>query len=126
MFEKFKPGQELSKDKYGKDRDYNIDLIPKFAMASGELVSILVHTDVTRYLEFQQISGSFVYREGSGICKVPSTEREALTSSLMGFFEKYRAKNFFHYVQHADPDKPNTWDGTNLHIECLHDMIFRS
>jgi Rab GDP dissociation inhibitor len=49
---------------FGKDRDYNVDLIPKFAMASGEFVSILYHTDVTRYLEFRQIEGSFVYRDG--------------------------------------------------------------
>lgn len=115
MFERFKSKEvadSLSKDKYGKDRDYNIDLIPKFSMASGELVSILVHTDVTRYLEFQQIAGSFVYREGSGICKVPATESEALTSSLMGFFEKFRAKKFFHYVQQVDPDNSKTWSST--------------
>lgn len=83
-------------------------------MASGELVSILVHTDVTRYLEFQQIAGSYVYREGSGICRVPSTESEALTSSLLGFFEKFRARNFFHYLHQADPDRKETWGGLDL------------
>lgn len=83
-------------------------------MASGELVQILVHTDVTRYLEFQQIAGSYVYREGSGICKVPATEMEALSSSLMGFFEKRRAKKFFEYVQKLDPQNPNTWERRNL------------
>lgn len=120
MFEKFKiPYDDAKKAKYGRDRDWNLDLIPKFAMANGELVSILVHTDVTRYLEFQQISGSFVYREGSGICKVPSTEYEAATSSLMGLFEKRRAKNFFHYVAQADPDAPSTWNSMNLHSLLL-------
>lgn len=83
-------------------------------MANGELVQILVHTDVTRYLEFQQIAGSYVYREGSGICKVPATEMEALSSSLMGFFEKRRAKKFFEYLQKLDPQNPNTWDRRNL------------
>lgn len=111
MLEKFKGTCVFPNNKLGRDRDWNIDLIPKFAMASGELVSILVHTDVTRYLEFQQIAGSFVYRDGRGICKVPSTEYEAATSPLMGLFEKRRAKNFFHYVQQADPDKPSTWEG---------------
>lgn len=119
MFERFRPGDDCPKDKYGRDRDYNIDLIPKFSMASGELVSILVHTDVTRYLEFQQIAGSYVYREGSGICKVPATEAEALTSSLLGFFEKYRARNFFHYIQQSDPDKPDTWGGTKEELLLL-------
>ena len=83
-------------------------------MANGELVEILVHTDVTRYLEFRQIAGSFVYREGSGICKVPSTEYEALSSSLMGFFEKRRAKKFFEYVQSIDLENPSTWAQKNL------------
>lgn len=84
-------------------------------MANGELVQILVHTDVTRYLEFQQIAGSFVYREGSGICKVPTTEYEAVKSPLMGFFEKRRAKQFFEYVQRIDLGNPATWDKMNLY-----------
>ena len=29
-----------------KDRDFNIDLIPKFIMAHGNLVKILLHTKV--------------------------------------------------------------------------------
>ena len=41
-------------------------------MASEDLVNILVHTEVTRYLEFKQIAGSFVYRDGK-IAKVPRT-----------------------------------------------------
>ncbi len=108
---------------FGKDRDYNIDLIPKFAMASGELVSILVHTDVTRYLEFQQISGSYVYREGMRICKVPSTETEALTSPLLGFLEKFRARSFFHYIQYADPDKPDSWNGYDLNRMTMLELF---
>jgi Rab GDP dissociation inhibitor len=38
-------------------------------MASEDLVNILVHTEVTRYLEFKQIAGSYVYRDGK-IAKV--------------------------------------------------------
>ncbi len=30
--------------KFGKNRDYNVDLIPKFIMACGVLVKILIHT----------------------------------------------------------------------------------
>ena len=71
MFKKFRPGQEPPQE-YGRDRDYNIDIVPKFMMANGELVNILLYTDVTRYLEFHQIEGSYVYREGR-ISKVPTT-----------------------------------------------------
>ena len=32
----------------GKLRDYNIDLVPKFIMAGGQLVKVLIHTGVVR------------------------------------------------------------------------------
>lgn len=46
----------------------------------GQLVRMLLITQVTRYLDFKVIEGSFVYKKGS-IYKVPSTETEALASS---------------------------------------------
>ena len=74
-------------------------------MASEDLVNILVHTDVTRYLEFKQIAGSYVYREGK-IAKLPANETEALASSLMSFFEKRRARDFFKFVQEFEEGNP--------------------
>jgi len=76
-------------------------------MANGELVKILVYTEVTRYLDFKQIAGSFVYRDGY-IAKVPANEMEALRSSLMGMFEKRRAKKFFEFIQNYKEDDPAT------------------
>lgn len=87
-----------------------MDLIPKFIITSGELTKILVHTEVTRYLEFKQIAGSFVYRDGK-ISKVPSTEFEAVKSPLMGLFEKRRAKKFFEFLQGWKDDDPATHQG---------------
>ena len=46
----------------------------------GELVKLLIHTGVTRYLEFKQVDGSYVYKKGGKISKVPSNEKEALAS----------------------------------------------
>ena len=69
-----------------------------------------MHTDVTRYLEFKQIAGSFVYRDGK-ISKVPSTEMEAVKSPLMGLFEKRRAKKFFEFLQSWKDDDPATHQG---------------
>jgi Rab GDP dissociation inhibitor len=46
---------------------------------AGELVKLLIHTGVTRYLEFKSIDGSYVYKDGK-IHKVPANEKEALTS----------------------------------------------
>ena len=44
---------------------------------SGQLVKILIHTGVTRYLEFKSIEGSYVFKGGK-IYKVPATEKEAV------------------------------------------------
>lgn len=92
----------------GRARDWNIDLIPKFIMADGELVKLLVHTGVTRYLEFKQVEGSYVFKKGGKIHKVPSNETEALQSSLMGLLEKRRFKNFLQFAYEYDASKPAT------------------
>lgn len=95
-------------EKYGRGRDWNVDLIPKFLMADGELVKILILSGVTRYLEFKQIEGSYVYKGGK-IYKVPADEREALATSLMGIFEKRRFRKFLLFVENFDPEQPKTW-----------------
>ncbi|KAK5653846.1 hypothetical protein OQA88_7770 [Cercophora sp. LCS_1] len=86
---------------YGRLNDWNIDLVPKFLMSSGELTNILVSTDVTRYLEFKQVAGSYVQQGSSSkatVAKVPSDAGEALRSPLMGIFEKRRMKGFIEWV----------------------------
>jgi Rab GDP dissociation inhibitor len=50
--------------------DWNVDLVPKFIMSCGNLVKILLHTKVTRYLEFKSVDGSYVFKD-SKIQKVP-------------------------------------------------------
>jgi Rab GDP dissociation inhibitor len=97
----------------GASRDYNLDLIPKFIMAGGNMVRMLVHTGVTKYLEFKLVDGSFVYNTDRPH-KVPATAREAMTSGLMGLFEKNRCRSFFTYVHNYVPDDPSTHDGLNL------------
>lgn len=53
-----------------------------------------VATDVTKYLEFKAVDGSFVLSK-NGVQKVPATDMEALRSPLMGLLEKNRARKFF-------------------------------
>ena len=74
-------------------------------MSSGELTNILVSTDVTRYLEFKQVAGSYVQQGNSSkatVAKVPSDAAEALRSPLMGIFEKRRMKSFIEWVGQFD------------------------
>merc|ERR1711953_973989 len=94
---------------YGRGRDWNVDLIPKFLMANGRLVKLLIHTGVTRYLEFKSVEGSYVMGRSGKISKVPADEKEALSSDLMGLFEKRRFRNFLIYVQDFDEKDPTTW-----------------
>jgi len=90
-------------------------------MANGELVKILVHTDVTRYLEFKQIAGSYVYRDGK-IAKVPASEMEAVRSPLMGLFEKRRAKKFFEFVQNYKQEDPSTHQGIDIAVTPMQNV----
>ncbi|KAK9469025.1 GDP dissociation inhibitor [Lipomyces arxii] len=120
IYEKYRPG-ETPRATLGRDRDWNVDLIPKFLMANGELTNILVHTDVTRYLEFKQISGSYVFRDGR-IAKVPSNEYEAIRSPLMGLFEKRRMKRFFEFIGNYRENDPSTYQGLNLDKNTMSEV----
>lgn len=116
LFAKFNmPTEGLSLEEYGRSRDWNVDLIPKFLMANGQLVKLLIHTGVTRYLEFKSCEGSYVYKAGK-IHKVPADEKEALASGLMGMFEKRRFRNFLVYIQEFNFDEEKTWKDVNPNI----------
>ena len=83
-------------------------------MACGKLVKILLHSKVTRYLEFKSVDGSYVFKDGK-VQKVPATPAEALNSSLMGFFEKRKFRNFLIFISAYDEEKPSTYlKGTKL------------
>lgn len=90
-------------------------------MGSGELVKMLVHTDVTRYLEFKQISGSYVFK-GGNIYKVPSTPTEAATSSLISLWDKGKARSFFQFLQAWKEDDPATHRGLDLNKNTMQDV----
>lgn len=120
LYRKFRPDTEVPAE-LGRDRDYNIDLIPKFMMANGEIVRFLTHTDVTRYLEFKQIAGSFFYKDGK-ISKVPTTEIEAVSTSLLGIVEKRRLQKFFEFVQNYKDDDESTHEGLDINTNTMVDV----
>ncbi|CAM8925171.1 hypothetical protein QQ045_023524 [Rhodiola kirilowii] len=115
-------GSESHPESLGSSREYNVDMIPKFMMANGLLVRVLIHTDVTKYLNFKAVDGSFVYNKGK-IYKVPATDVEALKSPLMGLFEKRRARKFFIYVQDFDESDPKSHEGLDLHKVTARDIL---
>ena len=54
LWKLFKGAEEPPKE-LGHNRDWNIDLIPKYIMSGGKLVKILLKTRVSRYLEWKRI-----------------------------------------------------------------------
>jgi len=82
-------------------------------MSQGKMVQILLHCDVARYLEFKSVDGSYVFVDKK-IYKVPATEGEAISSGLMGMFEKYRFKDFLVYAVGLDTKDPKTFQGKDL------------
>ncbi|PSS26803.1 Guanosine nucleotide diphosphate dissociation inhibitor like [Actinidia chinensis var. chinensis] len=121
LWKRFRGG-DTPPEQLGASRDYNVDMIPKFMMANGTLVRILIHTDVTKYLNFKAVDGSYVYNKGK-IHKVPATDVEALKSPLMGLFEKRRARKFFIYVQDYEENDPKSHEGLDLNKVTTRDVI---
>jgi Rab GDP dissociation inhibitor len=115
LWEKFRPGTTPPKE-FGANRDWNVDLIPKFIMASGSLVKILLKTKVSRYLEWKSCDGSYVYQfqeanffgAAKYIHKVPATAGDGMKSPLMGLLEKPRFINFAQFILNWDDDKVAT------------------
>eukprot|EP00917_Polyrhabdina_sp_WS-2016_P018713 GHVP01040189.1.p1 GENE.GHVP01040189.1~~GHVP01040189.1.p1 ORF type:complete len:429 (+),score=61.50 GHVP01040189.1:149-1435(+) len=89
-------------DDKNKSKEYSIDLVPKFIMASGEFVDILTKTKVTKYMSFQSIHSSYVYIKGK-IAKVPYKKMDTLKSNLLGIIEKARVVSFFNLAKNS-PD----------------------
>ncbi|EPS65861.1 hypothetical protein M569_08910, partial [Genlisea aurea] len=115
-------GDDQPPEQLGASREYNVDMVPKFMMANGALVRVLIHANVTKYLNFKAVDGSFVYNKGK-IYKVPATDVEALKSSLMGLFEKRRVRNFFIFVQDFEENDPNTHKGMDLQTLTAKQLI---
>lgn len=90
-------------------------------MANGLLVKLLIHTGVTRYLEFKNVEGSYVFKGGK-IAKVPIDQKEAMTSDLMGMLDKRRFRNFLLWIQEVKEDEPKTWKDFNPFTAPMKDL----
>lgn len=121
LHQKFNKDLNNLKNFKGKEKEWCIDIESKFLMANGELTKILVHTDVTRYISFKQIAGSYVYRNGI-VAKLPSNNTEALKSSLMGMFEKRRMKKFLEFITNYKEEDITTHCKIDLNKSNMRDV----
>ncbi|XVE96076.1 hypothetical protein REPUB_Repub02eG0190300 [Reevesia pubescens] len=123
LWKKFR-GNDKPPTHLGSSRDYNVGMSPKFMMANGTLVHVLIHTDVTKYLYFKAVDGSYAFNKGK-VHKVPANDIEALESLLMGIFEKRRARKFFIYVQGYDEKDPKNHEGMDLTKVTMRELIVK-
>lgn len=121
LYKKF--GKQPPSESMGKSHLYCVDLIPKVLMCAGELVRILRATVIERYsMEFMLIHSSFVMKNGK-MAKVPSTPKEALSSPLMGMFEKPKVARFLGYINRYDPKDPSTFEKMNLQVMTTKELF---
>ncbi|KAK2958050.1 putative Rab GDP dissociation inhibitor alpha [Blattamonas nauphoetae] len=111
-FQRFKK-VEKAPASFGRSRDYNIDMVPKFPIADGQIMEAVIHTDVKRYMEFVKTAGAYTMKKGKTY-KVPANEKETLTTGIMGLFEKKKLQNFVMYLMKVEEGKPQTYDGFDV------------
>ncbi|KAG7261916.1 hypothetical protein CRUP_026445 [Coryphaenoides rupestris] len=121
MYKKFKCPDPPSPS-MGRGKDWNVDLIPKFFLADGALIQLLVHTGVTRYLDFKVIEGSYIYKAGK-LHTVPATEEEALSSDLLGMFDKRRFRKLLQFILNFDSSDCRTHQDINPHRTTTRDLF---
>ena len=95
---------------------------PKFIMANGNLVRVLIHANVTKYLYFKAVDGSYVFNKGK-VHKVPANDMETLKSLLTGLFAKHWTHKFFIYVQKYNESDPKTHEGLDLTRVTTKELI---
>lgn len=66
-------------------------------MANGMLVRALIHTNVTKYLNFKAVDGSFVYNKGKVRCVVASNPFGFLIQNMTLFFSLIYDKYIYRY-----------------------------
>mgnify|MGYP006082240043 FL=1 len=100
-------------------------------MANGKLVKMLLHTKVTKYLEWKCVDATYVAQHKKGgmfkkermaIAKVPSNDTEAVKSNLMGLIEKKNFINFFKFVDEANLEDESTWKKRDLRTMPMEDL----
>lgn len=118
-----KAGEDEKKvdEKLKSPRKYCIDMCPKFIMANGNLVKMLLSSGVTRYLNFKCVEGSFVIKD-TKLYEVPVTPAAALKSGLMGMFQKRRYKNFLKWAMDVEEDEIKTWDECDLNKHTMREV----
>lgn len=102
----YKMKEKKVPEELGPERDWSIDKIPKFVIANGTQVKMLIKLGVVEGIEYCCVEQTFVCqyikpllgKNRLEIYKVPVSAGEALKSDLMGMFEKNKCRKFLSFV----------------------------
>lgn len=75
---------------YSKWRHFNLDLTPKLMFSRGKLVELLIVSNVCRYLEFRNVTGTLTLMDESepSLVPVPCSRTDIFNSKLVTMVEK--------------------------------------
>lgn len=82
-----------------KDRDFNVDSSSKPLFCSGEVVSLLINSGVSNYLEFRAYEGLFFYvQHDCRLWKVPCSRGDVFNTTMLSALEKRELMKFHSFV----------------------------
>lgn len=76
---------------------FNIDLTPKFLLASGKMINLLIKHNMQDLFDFTIVSGNFLFHKNLHL--IPSSESSSLKSNLIGWMQKPFLVKFFWKVR---------------------------
>ena len=124
LFQKF--NKINSPEKYGDDKDWNIDLIPKIMLRNSPIIKLFLIADIYNYIEWKTIDQVYIYQYDKGgmfsspkgiIYKIPQNQEEVWGSDILGIFEKNRCKKFYNYINNISFGENNIIKNTeNINI----------
>ncbi|XP_076164472.1 rab escort protein isoform X2 [Ptiloglossa arizonensis] len=80
--------KQWSTDRIRKEyRKFNIDLAPKLLFARGELVDLLISSNISRYAEFRAVSRVATYMDGK-LTQVPCSRADVFANKTVSLVEK--------------------------------------
>lgn len=78
-------------------REFNIDYTPKILLAGGQTQKCIIEFDLTTYVDFLLVPGSYIYKQK--LYEIPTSETKALKSPLISFLQTPRVIKFFYCVR---------------------------
>ncbi|KAA3679023.1 Rab GDP dissociation inhibitor [Paragonimus westermani] len=124
LFDKF--GVSANLEKFQKGRDWNVDLIPKFIMANGEIKCLVSTTSAAGNLVRVQYT-KFLAMRRKHCLQVRASAILIFILGLMSLFEKRRFRKLLVWVMNVEPSDQSTWENVyNPPLNLKKDTIMHA